>query len=101
RVPGVEVLSFPTQSPWILTAAAAGYKSEVLLHALAEKGIYLSSGAACAKGKISRVLTAMGIPREKAGSFLRVSLSHENEKDELSALADALEAILPTLRKAR
>ncbi len=101
RVPGLEVLSFPTQSPWILTVSAPGYKSEVLLHALSDKGILVSSGAACSKGRISHVLSAMGIDRPTAEGFLRISLSHENEKHELSALAEALSELLPTLRKVR
>ncbi len=101
EVPGIEVLSFPTQSPWILTVSAPGYKSEILLHALADRGICVSSGAACSRGRISRVLTAMGVDRRIAEGFLRVSLSHENEKEDLSALAEALRALLPALRKAR
>ena len=100
-VDGIEILSLPAQSPWILTVSAPGYKSEVLLHALADRGICVSSGAACSKGKISRVLTAMGIDRRTAEGFLRISLSHENEKEDLSALACALHDILPALRKAR
>ena len=100
-VDGIEILSFPSQSPWILTVSAPGYKSEVLLHALADRGICVSSGAACSKGKISRVLTAMGVDRRTAEGFLRISLSHENEKEDLSALACALHDILPALRKAR
>ena len=100
-VPGIEILSFPSQSPWILTVSAPGYKSEILLHALAARGICVSSGAACSKGRVSRVLTSMGVDRRIAEGFLRISLSHENEKEDLSSLAGTLEAVLPALRKAR
>ena len=96
-VPGCELLTYPEVSPFIINLALPGYKSQVVLNALSGKGIYLSSGSACAKGKLSRVLTEMGIDRRKADGFLRVSLSHENTLEDLRQFALALEDILPTL----
>lgn len=96
-IPGVELLPFANQSPYMLTLSLPGYKSEVCLHALEQYDICVSSGAACAKGKISHVLSAVGVDHRHADAYLRVSLSHENTKEELNVLADALKALLPTL----
>lgn len=99
-VPGCELLTYPDQSPFILNLALPGYKSQVVLNALSSKGICLSSGSACSKGRISRVLAEMGLDRRKADGFLRVSLSHENTFEDLCQLALALEEILPSLLRA-
>jgi len=101
EVEGIRILSFENQSPYMLTLSAPGYKSEVLLHALAEKGICVSSGSACAKGKLSHVLLACGLDRNLAQGYLRISLSHENTVEELKALSEALKELLPTLLKVR
>ena len=60
--------------PYIIHLSVPGYKSETLLHFLAQKEIYVSSGSACSKGAKSPVLTAMGLPVEEIDSALRVSL---------------------------
>lgn len=62
-----------------------------MLHFLSSRGIYVSSGSACAKGKASHVLEAMGLPREQIQSSLRVSFSRMNTLEEADFLADALE----------
>ena len=96
-VTGVEILPFANQSPYLIALSVPGYKSEVCLHALESHGICVSSGAACAKGKISHVLSAVGVDHRHADAYLRISLSHENTKEELCALAEALGTVLPTL----
>jgi len=96
-IPEVEILPFANQSPYLIALSLPGYKSEVCLHALETYGICVSSGAACAKGKISHVLSAVGIDHRHADAYLRISLSHENTKEEICALAEALKAVLPTL----
>lgn len=68
--------------PYILNFSVAGIKSETMLHFLAGEGIYVSSGSACAKGKQSHVLGAMGVSRERADSAIRVSLSKYNTMQE-------------------
>lgn len=88
-VPGLEFLQV-RGVPDVFTVFLPGYKSEVLLRFLSEKGICVSAGSACAKGKKSPVLTAMGLPPEKIDGALRVSMGHENTPEELSALAEAL-----------
>ncbi len=61
--------------PYILNISAVGIKSETMLHFLAERGIYISSGSACARGKQSHVLSAMELPKERTDSALRISFS--------------------------
>lgn len=67
-------------------------KSEVALRVLESHGVYVSSGSACTKGKISYVLLAMGIEREIADSSIRVSFSVNNTKDDIDQLIKGLKA---------
>ena len=78
-------------------------RSEVLLHALEEKGIYVSSGSACASNHpaLSGTLTAIGVKKELITSTIRFSFSVETTKDELSYTVAALKELLPVLRKYR
>lgn len=79
--PWVKVNSPPKDSaPHILSLSFPGFKGEVLLHALEEEGVYVSTGSAChAKTvQISHVLEAIGLSREEAQGTLRFSLSEEN-----------------------
>ena len=85
--------------PYIINISALGIRSETMLHHLEKKGIYISSGSACAKGKPSHVLSAMGIGRDRADSALRISFSAENCRDDIDALADALTEGINTLVK--
>ena len=88
-VPGLEILRV-TGVPDVFTLFLPGYKSEVLLRYLSDRGICVSAGSACAKGKRSETLAAMGLPPEKIDSALRVSMGPENTPEDLRALADAL-----------
>ena len=76
--------------PYILNFSVPGIRSETMLHFLASEGIYVSSGSACAKGKPSHVLTAMGLNKNTADSALRVSFSAENTADDITALTEAI-----------
>ena len=68
----------------------AGIRSEVMLHWLESKGIYVSSGSACAKGESSHVLQAQGISRQSADSAVRISMSHFTAEEDIDALVDAV-----------
>ena len=85
-------------SPYILNFSVLGYRSETLLHFLAARGIYVSSGSACAKGKPSHVLTAMGLPQNRADSALRLSFCRHNTQKDIDALVAALQVATTTLR---
>ena len=76
--------------PYIVHLSVPGYKSETLLHFLAQREIYVSSGSACSKGAKSPVLTAMGLPAEEIDSALRVSFCRDTTPEEVDRFADAL-----------
>jgi len=69
-----------------------GVRAEVLLHAMEQKGFYISSQSACSSGeeKPSRVLKAMGMMDDEAKSGIRISFSHDHTKQEVEQLAAAL-----------
>jgi len=80
----------PDSTPYICNVSLLGFRSETVLHYLAAKGIYVSSGSACGKGKPSHMLEAVGFPRERMESALRISFSKHNTTDEVDALFEAL-----------
>ncbi|MGN0288657.1 MAG: cysteine desulfurase family protein [Lachnospiraceae bacterium] len=88
-------------SPHIISISIRGIRSEVLLHALEERGIYVSAGSACASNKpaYSATLKAMGVEKELLDSTLRFSLSLFNTKEEIDYTLQALYDIIPMLRK--
>ena len=76
--------------PYIIHLSVPGYKSETMLHFLAQKEIYVSSGSACAKGAKSPVLTAMGLPTAEIDSALRVSLCRDTTAEDMDRFAEGL-----------
>jgi len=89
------------QSPFILSVGFAGVPGEVLLHALEEKGIYVSAGSACASNRktVSPVLQGMGVATEYLESTLRFSFSEFNTKEEIDYTLETLYNCVPLLRK--
>lgn len=88
-------------APHIVSVSFEGVRSEVLLHALEERGIYVSSGSACASNHpaVSGTLKAMGIKRELLDSTLRFSFSEFTTEEELAYCLKVLGELLPMLRK--
>ena len=88
-------------APHIVSASVEGIRAEVLLHALEDKGIYVSSGSACASNKpaISATLKAIGVKRELLDSTIRFSMSVETTKEELDYTLTVLGDLLPKLRR--
>ncbi len=84
------VISPDNSSPYIVSVAVLGYKSEIMLHFLEDKGIYVSSGSACSKGKKSSVLKELGADEKLLDFILRISFSHENTTDEIDSFISAL-----------
>ena len=90
-------------APHILNISFLGVGGEVLLHALEDKGIYVSTGSACSahkKGK-NRILNAMGVIGERQEGAIRFSFCHENTLAEMDQVADAIASLLPMLRRFR
>lgn len=88
-------------APHILSASFLGVRSEVLLHTLEEKQIYVSAGSACSshKRKPSSTLSAMGLPKEQLESTVRISFSEENTAEEVDYCLAVLGEVLPMLRR--
>ncbi|MGN1167977.1 MAG: cysteine desulfurase family protein [Lachnospiraceae bacterium] len=90
-----------TSAPHIISVGFAGIRSEVLLHALEEKGICVSSGSACASNhpEISGVLKGIGASQEFLDATLRFSMSEFTTLEEIDYTLDALNELVPMLRK--
>ena len=88
-------------APHIVSASFQGVRAEVLLHALEEKGIYVSSGSACSSNhpSISGTLRSIGVEKELLDSTLRFSFGIYSELSEADECADAIEELLPMLRR--
>ena len=88
-------------APSIVSASFRGVSAEVLLHALEERGIYVSSGSACSSNhpKISDVLKAIGAAQEDLGSTIRFSLSDMTTEDDIAETVEALKELVPVLRR--
>ncbi len=77
-------------SPYIINISVVGRRSEIMLHFLESKGIYVSSGSACSKGQQSGVLGQFGIKDKRADGALRISITAETTETELDEFAAAL-----------
>ena len=90
-------------APHIVSATFAPVKSEVLLHALEDKGIYVSAGSACSSNKktaaASDTLIAIGLDKKQADCTLRFSFSKYNTEEDVRETLKALQELLPVLSK--
>ncbi len=88
-------------APHVVSVSFKGVRSEVLLHALEDKGIYVSAGSACSahKPQPSATLQAMGIDKELLGSTIRFSFSVFTTMEEINYTLQTLYDIIPILRR--
>ena len=88
-------------APHIVSVSVAGVRSEVLLHALEEKGIYVSAGSACASNKpqTSATLLAIGVKKYLLDATIRFSFSVFTNEEEISYTVKALHELIPLLRR--
>ncbi len=88
-------------APHIVSVSFEGIRSEVLLHALEAKGIYVSAGSACSSNKstVSATLKAIGLPGSLLDSTLRFSFGAFTTAQEISETLDVLAEVLPLLRR--
>ena len=98
RINGMELRE---GAPQILSASFMGVRSEVLLHTLEEKEIYVSAGSACSSHKRKAVgtLSAMGMETAQRESTLRFSFSEENTFEEVDYCLEVIGQVLPMLRR--
>ena len=94
-VPGLEVVS-PGDAPHICAISLPGYPSEMLVRDLSDRGIYVSSGSACHKGKPSHVFAALGLPKRTLMGVLRISFGPDSTRSDADALTSALTEITQT-----
>ena len=89
-------------APHILSISVLGLRSEIILHDLSAKGIYVSSGSACSShstAKASPALISFGVDPKNADSTIRVSLCPENTSAEADAFISALAETINTRQK--
>ena len=94
-------LADETSAPHIISVGIAGIRSEVLLHTLEDKGIYVSSGSACASNHpaVSGVLKGIGAGKEYLDATLRFSMSEFTTEEEIDYTLETLYTCVPMLRK--
>lgn len=90
-------------APQIVSVSFEGVRSEVLLHALEERGIYVSSGSACSAHHpgISGTLKGIGVAQKLLDATIRFSFGLFNTREEIDYCMDTLKELLPVLRKYR
>lgn len=88
-VPELVVVA-PGDAPHICAVSLPGYPSQVVVRYLSDKGICLSSGSACHKGKASHVYAAMKLSKAVRDGMLRLSFAPSNTREEIDVLAQAL-----------
>ena len=96
-IDGVVLNSKEDAIPNIVNISAVGIRSEIMLHFLENRGIYVSSGSACALGAKSHVLAAMGYESARIDSAIRISFGRETEKEDIDELVAALKDAMSTL----
>lgn len=89
QVPGLKIIS-PEGAPHILAVTMPGYKSEVVVRYLSDRGVYLSSGSACHKGKPSHVFAALKLPKPELDGALRISFSADTSSEDVDTLVEAM-----------
>ncbi|MBR1781518.1 MAG: cysteine desulfurase [Oscillospiraceae bacterium] len=87
----------PGDAPHILALTMTGYKSEVLVRVLGDRGVCVSAGSACHRGKPSHVYAALGLSRPERDGAFRVSFSGDSTRAEVDALIEGLKYAAATL----
>ena len=86
-------------APHIVSVSFKGIRSEVMLHALEDKGIYVSAGSACSSHskKLSNTLNSIGLGKEYIDSTIRISFSKYNTKDEIDIFINEIDSLIKVL----
>lgn len=103
KIDGVIVNGMPLMegAPHIVSASFSGVRSEVLLHTLEDRGIYVSAGSACSTHKRagSPTLTALGMKKAQMETTVRFSFEEENTKEQIDYCLQVLQEVLPMLKR--
>ena len=87
---GVIIRDLPSASPYVLNISLLGYRSEIVLHYLEQREVYISSGSACSQGDRSGVLELFGAKPAEVDSALRISFCSDNTEEDIAALVQGL-----------
>ncbi len=98
---GVKVNSGDRQSPYIVSLTVKDVRAEVLLHALEDRGVFVSAGSACSshKKKGSATLKAIGLTDKEAEETIRLSFNRHTSDEETDYAIDCLNEVIPSLRR--
>ena len=94
-------VNFVGGSPYVTSISVQGLKSEVLLHFLEKKGIFVSSGSACSKGRKSSVIKEFRVPEKLSDSVLRISFSVDTTNEDIDGLMGAISEAQGSLARIR
>lgn len=97
----IKINSSADSAPYIISLAVKGIRSEIMLHFLEERKIYVSSGSACKKGKQSHVLKALGMSKELSDETIRISFGTETDEKAIEELVNGLKDGYATLARKR
>ncbi|MBQ1689402.1 MAG: cysteine desulfurase [Lachnospiraceae bacterium] len=100
-VNGIDGIDIENTAPHVVSVTVDGVRSEVLLHALEDKNIYVSAGSACSSNHpaLSGTLQAIGLEKKAVESTIRFSFSRFTTKEELVYTVETLEQLVPVLQK--
>jgi len=102
QIEGAYVVSRLEDAPQIVSCAFPGVRSEVLLHALEEKGVYVSSGSACSSNRkvpVSSVLQEIHLKPEMQDSTIRFSFCDWTTPEEIDYALKCLNELVPVLKR--
>lgn len=99
KIEGLTVYHSDNAVPYIINLSAESIRSEIMLHFLEERKIYVSSGSACSRGKQSHVLAALGLEKKTSDEMLRISFSPDTTEEMIKELITSLKEGLQRLAK--
>lgn len=97
----IVINSPPDALPYVTNVSVLGIKSEPMLNFLSDRGISVSAGSACSKGKKSHVLSQMGLDGRRLDSPLRISFSRFTTIQEIDALILGIAEAKKVIRAAK
>ena len=88
-------------APQIVSVSIDGVRSEVMLHTLEDRGIYVSAGSACSSNKpsVSHTLTSIGLKGNLLDSTIRFSFSVHTTEEEIDYAISVMSDVIPKLRR--
>ncbi len=98
-ISGIHVNSADDALPCIVNISAVGIRSEIMMHYLEQRGIFVSSGSACAKGEKSHVLRSMGLSDDLIDSALRISFGKYNTCEDIARFITVLKQGMKDIKR--